>query len=97
MTRHKDIEARNYKFFLSVVAKKTATGSILGNIEKFTGKHMCQSLIFNKVAGLRHRCFPVNFAKFFRASFFPEQLRWLLLLRAFSLEQNKIVYNYLLV
>ena len=46
MTRHKaqDIEARNYKFFLFVVAKKTATGSILGNFEKFTGKHMCQSL-----------------------------------------------------
>ena len=43
MTRHKaqDIEARNYKFFLFVVAKKTATGSILGNFEKFTGKHMC--------------------------------------------------------
>ena len=41
---------------------------------KFIGKHLCQSLFFNKVAGLRpatllkerlwHRCFPVNFAKF---------------------------------
>ena len=41
------------------------------NFTKFTGKHLCQSLFFNKVAGLRaanllkkrlwHRCFPVNF------------------------------------
>ena len=28
---------------------------------------------------LQHRCFPVNFVKFFRASFFTEHLRWLLL------------------
>ena len=40
---------------------------------------MCQSLFFNKVAGLRpatllkkrlwHRCFPVNFVKFIRTPF----------------------------
>ena len=46
---------------------------------KFTGKHLCQGLLFNKVAGLRsvtllknrlcHRCFPVNFAKFPRTPF----------------------------
>ena len=49
------------------------------NSAKFTGKHLCQSLFFNKVAGLRpatlskkrlwHRCFPVNFAKFLRTPF----------------------------
>ena len=27
--------------------------SVLRNFTKFTGKHMCQSLFFNKVAGLR--------------------------------------------
>ena len=27
--------------------------SVLRNFAKFTGKHLCQSLIFNKVAGLR--------------------------------------------
>ena len=27
--------------------------SILRNFAKFTGKHLCQSLFFNKVAGLR--------------------------------------------
>ena len=44
------------------------------NFTKFTGKHLYQSLFFNKVADLRpttllkkrlwHRCFPVNFVKF---------------------------------
>ena len=47
---------------------------VLRNFAKFTGKYLCQSLFFNKVAGLRlatllkkrlwHRYFPVNFAKF---------------------------------
>ena len=47
---------------------------VLRNFAKFTGKHLCQSLFFNKVADLGsatllkerlwHRCFPVNFAKF---------------------------------
>ena len=62
---------------------------VLGNFAKFTGKHLCQSLFFNKVAGLRpatllkkrlwHRCFPVNFAKFVRTPFIIEHLWWLLL------------------
>ena len=61
----------------------------LKNFTKFTGKHLCQSLFFNKVAGLRsatllkkrlwHRYFPVNFAKFLKTPFFTEHL-WLLLL-----------------
>ena len=51
---------------------------VLKNVTKFTGKPLCQSLFFNKVAGLRlwhrwfwlwHRCFPVNFAKFLRTPF----------------------------
>ena len=59
------------------------------NSTKYTGKHFCQSLFFNKVAGLKpatllkerlwHRCFPVNFGKFLRKSFFTEHLWWLLL------------------
>ena len=49
---------------------------VLKNFEKFTKKHLCVSLLFNKVAGLRPatllknrpylRCFPVNFSKFLR-------------------------------
>ena len=49
---------------------------VLRNFVKFTGKHLCQSLFLNKVAGPRpatllkkslwHVFFPVNFAKFLR-------------------------------
>ena len=66
--------------------------SVLRNFEKFTGKHLCQSIFFNKVAGLSprlspatllkkrlwHRCFPVNFAKFLRTPFLQNTSRRLL-------------------
>ena len=62
---------------------------VLRNFAKFTGKHLCQSFFFNKVAGLRpatllkkrlwHRCFPKNFAKFLRAPSPTEHFQWLLL------------------
>ena len=49
---------------------------VLRNFVKFTWKHLCQRLFFNKVAGLSpailfkkrlfRGCFPVNFAKFLR-------------------------------
>ena len=38
---------------------------VLKNFTKFTGKHLCQSLFFNKVA--EYRCFPV---KIFQNTFF---------------------------
>ena len=57
---------------------------VLRNFAKFTGKHLRQSLFFNKVEGFRpatllkkrlwHRCFPVNFVKFLRAPFFIDHL-----------------------
>ena len=57
----------------------TMKKGFLRNFTKFTGKHLCQSIFFNKVAGLRaatllkkrpwHRCLPVNFAKFLRTPF----------------------------
>ena len=53
--------------------------SVYRNFAKFTGKHLCQSLFFNKIVDvrpapfltkrLRHRCFPVNFAKLLRTHF----------------------------
>ena len=59
------------------------------NLAKVTEKHLCQSLVFNKVAGLMsvtlskkrlwHRCSPVNFAKFLRRPFLIGHLQWLLL------------------
>ena len=57
---------------------------VLENSAKFTELHLCQSLFFNKVAGLRpatllkkrlwDRCFPVNFVKFLRTPFYIEHL-----------------------
>ena len=52
------------------------------NVAKYTGKRLCQSLFFNKVAGLSlqqpatllkkrlwHKCFSVSFAKFLKNNF----------------------------
>ena len=62
---------------------------VLKNFVKFTEKHLRRSLGFNKVAGLqagaisrkrlRHRCFPVNFAKFFRTPILQNKSELLLL------------------
>ena len=62
---------------------------VLTNFTKFTGKQLCQSLFFNKVADLRpatilkkrlwRRFFRVNFMKFLKTPFFTEHLWWLLL------------------
>ena len=62
---------------------------VLTNFLKFTGKHLCQSLVFNKVAGLSactllkkklwHSCFPLNFKKFLRTPFLIEHHPRLLL------------------
>ena len=65
------------------IVKQPSIGSarkgVLRNFAQFTGRHLCQSLIFNRVAGLRsaillkkklwHKCFPVKFAKFLRTPF----------------------------
>ena len=66
--------------------------SVLRNFAKFTTKHLCQSLYFNKVAPLRsatllkkrlwHSCFPVNFTKFLRTTslrniFFLDNCSWI--------------------
>ena len=57
---------------------------VLRNFIKYTGKHLCKSLFFNEVSGLRpatllktrllHRCFPVNFVKFLRTPILTEHL-----------------------
>ena len=61
--------------------------SVLRNFAKFTRKHLCQSVLFNKGLGLAtlikkrlwHRCFLVNFTKFLKKPFLTEHLWWLLL------------------
>ena len=68
---------------------KQSRGGVLKSSEKFTGKRLCWSLLLYKVARLlfatllkkelQHRCFPVNFAKFWRTCVFIEHFQWLLL------------------
>ena len=77
---------------LEVFCKK----GVLRNLAKFTGKHLCQSLFFNKVEAcnfikkrLWHRCFPMNFVKFLKRPFFIEHL-WLLLLNRAANKSNFI-------
>ena len=36
------------------VVQRCCVKNVLKNFSKFTGKHLCQSLFFDKVAGLRH-------------------------------------------
>ena len=60
---------------------------VLGNFAKFTGKHLCLRLFFNKLQALATllkkspwpRCFPVNFAKFLRTPFLQNSSGRLLL------------------
>ena len=69
---------------------------VLRNFAKFRGKHLRQSLFFNKVAGtatllkkrLLHRCFPVNFAKFLKIPFSQKTSGRLLL----YFEKNTLTY-----
>ena len=63
---------------------------VLRNFAKFTGKHLCQRLCFNRPAtllkkSLCHRCFPVNFAKLLRIPFLQNTSGRLLL---YSLYRN---------
>ena len=57
----------------------------LRNFPKFSGKHLCQSLFFNKVAGIagnyikKETLVPVNFVIFLRAPFLRKHFWWLLL------------------
>ena len=73
----------------AVVRKCSTKKGVLRNFTKFSGKYLCQSLFFDKIAGLRpatlskkrlwHRYFSVNFANFLRAPFVTDHFWWLLL------------------
>ena len=80
---------RDYKIFDSFKYRSShrrfsIRKGVLRNFAKFRGKYLCQSLLFNKFAGLRpgilfkkglwHRWFPVSFAKFLN-TIFTEYLR----------------------
>ena len=74
---------------------------VLRNFAKFTGKHLCESLFFNKISGLRpailfkkrfwHRYFPVNFSKSLTTPFLTKHLRWRLLKTAIFKKCNFLV------
>ena len=78
---------------------------VLKNFTKFTGKYLCQSPFFNKVASLRaatstllkkrlwHWCFLVNFAKLLRTPFLQNTSRRLLLWLV-QTDRNPLNYQY---
>ena len=52
---------------------------VLRNFIKLTVKDLCQSLFFNKVAGLWHRCFPCEFCEISKNNFLQDTSGRLLL------------------
>ena len=69
------------------VVEMCAVENVFLEISQNSQKNTCARVSFliklpevcncNFIERLWHRCFPVNFAKFLRTSFFTEQLRWL--------------------
>ena len=78
---------------------------VLRDFAKFSWKHLCRSLFFNKVVGLkpatflkkklRHTCFHVNFAKFLRTPFLSEPFWWLFLESLTVLSPNMQIWPVL--
>ena len=75
-----NIGLKSVKYYRRSRPEVFSKKGVLRNFTKFTRKYLCQSLFFNKVAGLWHRCFPVHFVKFLRTPFHTEHLWWLLLI-----------------
>ena len=67
---------------------------VLRNFTKFTGKHLCQSFFFNKVAGLRSATLlKKNFVKFLRTPFCIEHL-WCLLLCYWMFNMEVTIFEF---
>ena len=82
------------------VALEVFYKTVLTNFRKFRGKHLTQSLFFNKVRPatllkkrLWHRCFPLNFLKFVRTPFLQKTSGRLLLICdvAFFCERSQLL------
>ena len=98
---------KNLILFRSSHRSCSVKKGVLGSFTKFTGKQLCQSLIFNKVAGLSpatflkkrpwHRCFPVSFAKFLRTPFLQNTsgrlLLFVRLMMRLSYFLNQLIIN----
>ena len=87
--------------------KNSVKKGVPRNFAKFTEKHLCQSLFFNKVTDLRpaallkkklwHSCFSVNFAKFLRIPFLQStsgRLLWRVLDIKFTFLKSLIFLFY---
>ena len=66
--------------------------SVLRNFAQFTGKHLCQSLSFNEIAGracnfikkeILTQVLSCEFCEISKNTFFTEHFRWLLLNREY--------------
>ena len=74
---------------------------VLRNFGKFTGRHLCQSLVFKAEAcnfiktETLAQVLTVNFAKILRAPFLTEHLRWLLLNGAIQVSLPHCEYEML--
>ena len=73
---------------------------VLRNFTKFTGKHLCQSLFFNKRETLA-QVFSCEFCETLRTPFFIEPLWWLLLpfltnVPIFTLWKHQKTFDFLL-
>ena len=69
------------QYFFSMVRNKSNHRCSVGEgvLRNFLGKHLCQSLFFNKVSGLRKketltRAFSCEFSEIFKNTFFTEHL-----------------------
>ena len=83
-----------HDWFRSSHLRCSVKKGVLKNLAKFTGKHLCQGLFFNKVAGFRHRCFPLNFVKFLKTPFLQNTSdRLLLWLNTVSIRKQNIPYS----
>ena len=75
----KRIKSQLKKDLLVKQSSEAAIAGVLKSFAKFTRKHLCQSLFFNKaadtVAGLWAQVFPNNFSKFLRTSILTEHSR----------------------
>ena len=83
LTKFTCIEIENISNYCNksaeAAARRRRVKKVLLKISQYSDENVCWSLFFNKVAGirpvtlvkqrLRHRCFPVNFAKCLRTHF----------------------------
>ena len=95
----------NQNKFRSSCPEVFSKKGVLRNFTKFTGKHLYQSLLLNKVAGLRPEGFhfikkqtltQVFFCKFcevFKGTFLTDHLQWLLLSFVLFKSQNENLFR----